>query len=768
MARKLLGAACFLTTLISLPTIAAVETAKTDATINSNSTPSENRRTRSRLIEEVVVTAQKREEDLQDVPISIAAFSGDALDARGAYNTKDLALITPAVSITEFGGFTFIYIRGIGSDSFIPSADPSVTTYVDGIYVPTSQGLVTSFGGVERVEVLKGPQGTLFGRNSTGGAISVVTKKPSEEYDASLQLVKGNFNEERAKGFISGPITDWLAGSLDLLKDSIDHQYTHAARELDPERQKSVRARLVWYPTDNIDFDITYFKAEQDGQGSLLTKNINPSAVAGAALREAEDDYVADSDFPAALIGSHEVLSAVLDWRLPWFDIKIIGSDQLIDTEYTAFDFDATPTPVVAFEVKPSEYTDAKSFELQFLSNSEGWGGDKLEWVIGAYYLESEGGFADIDIPLGETQLEAILPAIPGIDDILEPLTSSTSLKATGLLGTESLSIFAQGTWFIRDWVSITLGARYGEEDRFLTASDVFLSPGNGAPDQIVTSYPLEEDSRSNTTTRAVASFFPSENSMIYLSRSEGYKSSTYNIVNLTDSPELVLPEEVTSYEIGLKSDFFDGLLRLNAAVFYNEIVNKQSSIVAVLGGGVIQFTNAEDTEIKGVEFDLVTSPLPNWNPGFTITANAAYLEGEYKKFTNGDGFDEETGVFVDGIDHSGNEIERTPKLSGGLALIQLFNLPWGDEFEVAVDAYYNSGFFYSAQNSDIYTEDKYTITNARISYLYVPWNLRLTAFGQNVLGEKYHLGLFQTDFGINSSLAYPERYGLRLNWSLE
>lgn len=737
----------------------------------------------SRIVEEIVVVAQKREERLQDVPISISAYSADALDARGATDTKSLATITPALSVTEFGGFTFIYIRGIGSDSFIPSADPSVTTYVDGVYVPTSQGLLTSFGGIERVEVLKGPQGTLFGRNSTGGAINVITRKPGDTFTGNLTGELGNYNRRSGKLYLNVPVTDWLSGTVDLFGSTIDNQYTHVSRDVPVEKQFAGRYRAYFHPTDNFSVDLTYFRTYQSGQGTLLTKNIDPSPVLGAPISAAaalgafntRDDYVANADFEARLKGTQDLKSATISWELPRFDTKLIGSDQVVNTSYTAFDFDATPLPLLAFTVAPREYTEAKTVELQILSNKDSWAADVLEWVGGVYWLKSEGGFADINIPLGNPQLDAlgVTDALAAIGVDITPFVDPT-VHATGLLATKSESAFAQFTYHATDWLALTLGGRYQREKRYLTEGDLSVAANDSVETPEITPFPLPTDKRSSSTDREVISFTPSDELLIYLSRSTGYKSATYNIVNLVTPPELVKPEEVTAYELGVKSTFLDGLLRLNAAIFRNNIKNKQSSIVSLTSGGVINFNNAEKARSDGVELDVVLVPLPSLDPGLVVTANGAYLDAKYLKYLQGQGFDEMTGVYFGLLGNTpalgvrsfaGNRIERTPRFSGGLGVSQTLDIPNNSEIELGLNGFYNSGYFYSAQNADNYQEDAYFLLDAHLSYLYRPWDLRITAVGNNILDERYHVGLFQTDFGVNSNLAYRTRYSLRLQW---
>ena len=302
----------------------------------------------SRLIEEIVVTAQKREEAIQNVPISIAAFSAEALDARGAFDTKALAQITPAVSITEFGGFSFVFIRGIGSDAFVPSADPSVTTYVDGIFVPTSQGFSTDFGGVERVEVLKGPQGTLFGRNSTGGAINVITKKPGGEFEGSLQGTAGNYDDHRIKGYLNVPVTSWFAVSADGLFKKYDSQYVHENRKLIGQENKEYRIKALLQPADSMSLIVTYNHFDQKSVGSSISNNIDPSPAFSAIVGGPdEDNHVAETDFDGITLGYAKTLSGTFEWNLPTFDFKLIAADQTLNQTYTSYDFDGSSVPLV-------------------------------------------------------------------------------------------------------------------------------------------------------------------------------------------------------------------------------------------------------------------------------------------------------------------------------------------------------------------------------------------------------------------------------------
>ncbi len=205
---------------------------------------------RNRIVEEVVVTAQKREEKLQDVPISIQAFSGEAIAARGVENTYQLGQVVPSLQFTDVAGFTLIFLRGIGTDNFIPSADPSIATYIDGIYVPQGHTEAQSLGNVQRVEVLKGPQGTLFGRNATGGAISVITEDPGNIFKAQIESELGNFNSRQVKGSVTLPVVDWLSVSGAGVYKTQDNYYDATNFDLPKTKSYAYRFKASIHPAD--------------------------------------------------------------------------------------------------------------------------------------------------------------------------------------------------------------------------------------------------------------------------------------------------------------------------------------------------------------------------------------------------------------------------------------------------------------------------------------------------------------------------------------
>ena len=261
----------------------------------------------NRLLEEVVVVAQKRTEDAQDVPISLAAFSSEKLDAMGIDDPKDLAQFTPGMYYGQTVNFSVIYIRGVGSDAFLPDSDPSVATYIDGIYYPFANGQSQAFGAVERVEVLKGPQGTLFGRNSTGGAINIITKSPGVDPEVSVLASKESFDSTNLRLHGSLPITDWLAASLSYTKAEADNYYdgtrgdgAGGSEAFPKEESEGYRLKNRFSPTENIDLNLAYIKFDQYGVSSTAMPNVAPSVLAQTLGTQAETrEYYVDVDVPS-------------------------------------------------------------------------------------------------------------------------------------------------------------------------------------------------------------------------------------------------------------------------------------------------------------------------------------------------------------------------------------------------------------------------------------------------------------------------------------
>ena len=739
---------------------------------------------KNRLTDEIVVTAQKREENAQDVPVSITAFSNETLDAKGIDEPIDLAQFTPGMYYGSQVNFAIIYLRGVGSDAFLPDSDPSVATYIDGIYYPFANGQSQAFGAVERVEILKGPQGTLFGRNATGGAINVITKAPNvEDYEASLQASYESFDTFKGRLYVNVPIADFAAFAVSGIYHTGDNYYEGTVdkgrSDLPREISKGVRAKLRVQPFEELTMDVSYIKYLQDGLGSTAMPNVAPSTISQAlGIRAETEDYRVDVDVPSYFALDNEVWYGQIEWKPRWFDMKILASKQDITTDNN-YDFDGSDTPFITFDAR-GQFADVTTAEIQFLSNGE-FGPDWLEWIVGAYYLEQTTGFprnrlavASLDLsdggisipnPLGGPPIPIFLPnqLINFLGNLPLPIPDGVSVVLVSLQEAETFAFYTQETIHLFDRFHLTLGARYQTEERAVIESSSNLGTLNQQDIQLLNFTPAPQKN-SNFTPKVSLAVDVFEDAMVYASWTKGFKSGTFNTTNIYDEAEYVQPEEITTYELGFKSTFWGGLLQLNGAVFQNKIENLQVLFISLLAGGAATLENAAEARIRGFELDFQASPLPELLPGLVIFGGGAFLKGEYLSYPNGSGYDDQTGLYNFGNgDFTGNTTTRTPKFSGSIGVNQLIELGPGD-LEIGASLYYNSGFYYQASNTDVSKEGSYMVVDAQISYFLRDYGARLTVFGKNLTDDRYTYTQFHTDAGRQDYLAPPRSFGVRLN----
>lgn len=744
-------------------------------------------------LDQIVVTARRRAERLQEVPVSVSAFSGEQLDARGATNLRDLANLVPGLTVTDLGGYNLIYLRGVGTDIFIPSSEPSVATYLDGIYFPSGHSLAQSFGALERVEVLKGPQGTLFGRNSTGGALSVWSREPGRVPELSLQSSYADYDDWRTRVHVNVPLGEVVAVGLSGFYNRRDSYYrldNGTGNSLPREINQGGRARLGFDFGEQASLVLTGLVARQRGTSTTVSANVDPTGFFGASLQPETREYVATANSEPQLTTDTEAFYGQFTWQHPGVDTKLLGSTYRVRAYDYRYDFDGTQQPLATYGAE-SEFQRFQTGELQFSSNEDSWGAGWLKWVGGVYYLRSEGGYDPgylrlvdlVQLPTTEALAE-----VPLFGDFLgnlagtllgsAPVPQSLTFFFTGLLDTESWSGYLQTTATLTEGLDLTLGGRWQYETRSLRQSDVSVRNPDG---QLVRAYGFEpaQSSARNFSPKVSLDLRPVDDLLLYLSYQRGTKSGTYNIINIFAQPEYVQPEQVSAWEAGIKSEWRERTLRLNLAVFQNDIEDLQTGFMSFTSGGAVNLENAGQAHIRGIELEAVWQPLPQLNPGLQLSGSASWLDAVYLDYRNARGFCEQDhagnppscatapdGFAYEDGDFSGNRIVRTPEFSAAATVLQGFELSAG-LLEFAVDYAYNDGYYYLAQNSPNTYEEAYALVNARLSYLHRPWGLKLTVFGENLGDERYNLAQFHTDFGRHDSLAPPRLYGVRLNLDL-
>jgi iron complex outermembrane receptor protein len=560
------------------------------------------------------------------------------------------------------------------------------------------------------------------------------------------------------------------------MKGSID------GHPIGPQLNKGARVKLRWAPVSWLDVQVAHFGLRDTSTGSLFQLNAHPSGIGSLVGLQAQPGYHGDVDAPAYhYIQSHVLYGTISTFFEP-FNMKLLASRQRFASR-GLYDFDGTTTPLVSFHAQ-SQPSHNDSAEFQILSNDTSGGAGWLQWIGGAYWFRGYQGFtpatlnvAEIDLAHGQiADIPVPQDVIDGLAAVLDPLglgVPAGGFAFHAMVGTESFAGFAQATVHLTDWMALTLGGRYQSEKRNIKDSDVGTINTDGSITNLITwtqardgdnnAYPLS-DTTKKFKPKVSLDFRPfGDDTLLYVSWQQAFKSSTYNAVAIYLRPSFVKPEETTAWEIGAKTALFGGALRLNAAAFQYKISNLQTQFISLFQGGAVSFENAGRARVRGVDADFTLQVLPDVFDDLVLVGGAAYLDATYTKYDDGTGFDE-GGFYSTGNDYSGNRIVRTPKVSGSLTVSKTWAAP-GGTIELAADAYHNSGFYYAASNFEPSHQEAYDVFGARASYFYEGWGLRLTAFCKNLADEKYTAGTLQTDFGSLTTLAPPRTYGMRINW---
>lgn len=558
-------------------------------------------------LQDIVVTAQRREQRVQDVPVSVSAFSGESLKASGIDNVKELAHVDPSLNIPQVVGVYLPFLRGVGNAAGGNLGnESSVPVYIDDLYYTRLSTAYLAIDSVERVEVLKGPQGTLFGRNASGGAIQMFTRDPGS--DAELKGTLGYANYDRRSGslYAAAPISDTLGWNISVAgTDQRDGWGNSLAtgRDIFKEKFATVRSKLVWEPGDSTRVKLVGFYAYSKGDIGMVqdrhsgTYASSPQiAFPGYPNPPVRLDSLADvpgasfydtrNDLPQFARAKGYGGSLRVDQSLGFADFVSISGYRHGD-EKIRLDADITSQSLLHGDLNSEDSQITQEFQLKSQR------GSGIDWIVGAYYLRSLVKYNAIDL-YGDAFGGAIVQ-----------ITSKQIIN--------SYSVFGQATAPVASNTNITLGLRYNIDD-------------------LKGSSPTFTDSKrfKKVTWKGAIDHHFTDDVMGYASISRGYKSGAYRTFPLTLAP--ALPEVLDSYEIGLKTELFDRRVRLNGALFWNDIKNPQVLAVDIQGliPGII-LTNAQKARVKGGEIgiDAVVAR------GLTLRGAATYLDGKYVKYIN-------------------------------------------------------------------------------------------------------------------------------------
>ncbi|WP_447752246.1 TonB-dependent receptor [Sphingopyxis fribergensis] len=717
LARTLFGASAVALAIVAAPAVHAQESAADSAASAAEADANG----------DIIVTAQRREERLTDVPISITAITGDQIAAAGITNSNDIGMVIPGLYIPQTGQNVQPTIRGIGTTITAVGADANVALYIDGVYQSAQTSNSFALPDLDRIEVLKGPQGTLFGRNATGGAIVIHTREPSFTPTGSLNLSYGSFSEFIARGYISGPITDKLAASVSFVSTH-DRGYTWNAtrNEWNSETDEdTVRARLLWEPVEDLKIILT---GQYSDRASNLAQSIKPLD-GNVNVRATNPGLYLPSD--PRIITINEPPIATVESKGGSLDIEWNGASGTLtsvtayskDVPYQIFDTDYTSLAVSVQEfTTPSE---TFTQELTYSSDISG----PFNFVLGAFYFDNKAQL----IRWSRRALDGPLTAF------LDARTKTSSIAAFGEVYVD-----------LTDRLRVIGGIRYTNEKKSIDATGVL----NGA-DTLVT-----DDEWNSFTPRASILYEISPSTNAYATFSQGFKGGAYNpsfSAGLPVQTTAVDPEKVTAYEVGLKHS--DRALRASVSAFYYDYTDIQVQILTSIGGvntTVIQ--NAADATVYGgdAEFNYRVSDV------FSLQGGVAYTHGRYDSFLGA--------VLTEPLpnggnrqflgDASGNKMIRTAPLTVNLGFN--FNHPVNDNLAVEINsvAAYNSGFYMDPGNR--VKQEAFTLINASASLVFgSDGRFKLGIWARNLLDEEYNIYAAQSTTGDNIAYGRPRSIGV-------
>lgn len=755
-------------------------------------------------LEEVIVTAQKRAESLQDVPISIATMSGHKIDDIGITDLEELTQYMPNVTINNGAGTPNLFVRGVGSGTNA-GFEQSVGLYIDGVYsgrgglstVPTTMDL-------ERVEILKGPQDILFGKNTIAGAINITTAKPTDEFEGMVEVLYApDHGEEQYNLVLSGPLADGLSGRLALRHDTMDGWWENQVTGAEG-RDDNIwygRAGLRWLPTDALELNLKYEHGNFDRRSrptyvyqSDFTGQENDFGAVPFPIVGDEDKGAADVD--AGADTTTDVIALKADWDLEFATFTSISAYSYYESDGDPGNTDLTATPGLS-RSKYEEYTQY-SQEFRFVSP----GGETIDWIAGAYYQAAE-----LDI---SSQVVAIDFAQSGPISVPPLYAAGGGAPSVFDQDSESWAIFGRGTWNISETLRFSVGLRYNEETKDLdkvTVSDglllrfgndfLFANPLNQQLIADVRQHSFTGLSRDEDkwTYSGNLQWDVGEDTLLYASISTGFKGGGYDEaysgagfeIRLADpftgeltgesvpgaDPSILEyePEEVLAYELGAKMRLLDGAAELNIAVFRMEYENLQTSSLI---GDVFRVGNAGESISQGVEID------GRWQltEGLSFGGAIAYLDAYYDDFTGAtctipqttdpvnnpgclrqDGTNIAQGESGGGQNLTDESLTFAPDWSATLNARLV--LPMGDRLLLVntIDINYEDEF-YSALDLDPNTKhDAATLVNARIALTGVDRNWSLALIGKNLTDEKTTIWNQDVPFtNSNSYFALPNR----------
>lgn len=704
-------------------------------------------------VETVVVTSQKRAEDAQRVALSVAVLDSRTLEVQGISNVGDLANAVPGFAVQKISGAAYPFLRGMGLQSSGAWQEAPVSTYIDGVYYVNPSINEALLNNLERVEVIKGPQGTLFGRNATGGVLSYVTKDPSHDPSLDFRVGYGNFDTRSLNVYGSTGITETIAADIAIAAEDQQEGWgknLYNGQDVHQSYKYFLRSKWVWTPNDNtkVTFIGDYGRATSPEGGNASVRDVYPFITLGPRhVGGFYDIYTLNEPFRRSTYSGG---SLKIQHDMGWADFLSITARRLAPATVEGpdpFDVPLDPNrpgqgqiPNLRTSNLGNTFNGTNTQEFQLMSPATA----KIRWVGGIFMLWDASGATE--------------------KNDWRVLSSGFQVnnRSRTRQDTESYSAFAEATLPVRDTTRLTLGARYTSDHRSVEGygsantvanPDVYtVRPGTTEADN-----PLASNTWTKATYKVSLEQDIGDDIMTYLTFSTGFQSSFYSITNDANRPPLD-PVTLDAYEGGIKSYFFDNRLRLNMSVFNYDLKNV---VVSAFANNTQNQRNAAESRIRGVDLDFVVRPTRD----LTLSASLGWLDPIYTSYPN-------ALVYVPNVagniynvvagDVTGQQMQWTEKFMGTTTTSYRIPTTVGDLL-LSGTAAHHSGTHYDTQGLN--TQPSYTVFNASIGWTSLDEKLSVKLWGQNLADEEY-VSAFQVGTTVMKyTPAEPRTYGVQFGY---
>jgi iron complex outermembrane receptor protein len=672
---------------------------------------------------EVIVTASRREESLQQVPISVTALTAESLAQSGIDQSAQLGSVTPGLILARNTSVFQPTIRGVGSRASTAGDESNIAMYIDGVYQPETFTGAFDLLEIDRVEVLRGPQGTLFGRNSTGGLINVITADPKYDFAGNATVRAGSFDERSARAYVTGGLTDRLAANVAALyaEDGGFIDDLLSDKRLGDRESIAARGKLLFEASDRVRAILTVNYADQEDQAPVAVSPIDRNTV-GASVPGA---VIADGPWEAALSFD------------PYFNVQQRGASLRLQFDLGAVDFESTSSyqknqlhlltdsdasPARRGSVSNTQSSENYSQEFRVIAD----GNEQFKWQAGVFGFMNMSRYEPFTVMTTDGAI-------------------SSSIRMHNR--TQSLAAFAEGVYSVTEALKLTAGARYTDEWRELESTR-----RNAAG--VINGQVDADTSFNQFTPRVSLQYRMNERSNAYASYSRGFKSGVFNTASVSSVP--VKPEVVDAYEIGFKSDVLSWL-RTNAAVFYYQYEDIQLSQRDPNGASILQ--NAGKATMKGGELEVTAALMPSLD----VRMGIAVLDGTFDEFAGaavteplptGGGNRQ---IFIDA---SGKDVIRAPSYTVSLGLAYNHDFSTG-RLTASTNVYRSDKMYWDYLNR--LSQPAYTLVAAQLGWTLPNDRWRIVLAGDNLTDEEVRQNVVTSTLADYASYLKPRNYSISL-----